>query len=105
MPRVGHALECRARHTGDVTATKCYACVHVFNTERPVLYICVDDGETVLTCGGNDHEQRAEDWKVMHLAHLRAADATLEPVDTLADGQQAERLEVGAPWKHGPIGN
>lgn len=82
---------------------KCYACFHVFTAERPVLYMCVEDNETVLACGGDDHLQRADDWKVVHLGHLLAADPTLRAIDGLADGEQAERSHVGGLWQHGTI--
>jgi hypothetical protein len=56
----------------------------------------------VFSCGG-EHTQSTDDWQVLHRAHLTDADASVDEVLDLADGEQAERVAVGDPWVRGPI--
>lgn len=82
---------------------KSYVCTHVLLADRPVLYACREGGDLVLACGGDDHEQSTDDWKVVHAEHLVDLDATLHPLGDLADGEQAERSAVGQAWLVSPI--
>ncbi|MGY1982408.1 hypothetical protein [Nocardia gipuzkoensis] len=82
---------------------KCYICIHVFTEERPVLYACRDQDDLVMACGGADHRQDAEDWKVVHVGHLLQRDASLQVITDLRNEEQAERGAVGEPWLHGTI--
>jgi hypothetical protein len=82
---------------------KCYACIHVFSAARPVLYVCREYGDLILTCGGRDHEQSADDWKVIHRSHLLDLDASLAEVVDVADDEQFERAAVGEPWNRAPL--
>lgn len=84
---------------------KCYACTHVLAANRPVLYACREDGDLILACGGEDHDQSTDDWKVVHPSHLFDGDPTLTAAADLREGEQAERPTVGAPWERGPIIN
>lgn len=82
---------------------KCYACVHVVKAERPVLYVCREDGDLIMTCGGDDHGQTVEDWKVIHSGHLFSLDKSLDGLPGLGDNRQAERSDVGASWITAPL--
>jgi hypothetical protein len=77
---------------------KSYVCLHVLAGDRPVLYACREDGDLVLACGGEDHRQSADDWKVAHLGHALDRDTTVAEVADLPEGTQAERAAVGEPW-------
>lgn len=82
---------------------KCYACVHVIDAVRPVLYACREDGDLMFSCGGFDHEQSTQDWKVVHSAHVIDADTTTARAVALVDGEQAERESIDQAWKVGPL--
>jgi hypothetical protein len=72
--------------------------------ERPVLYVCRDDdGDLILSCGADDHEQSPEDWLVVHRHHLLDHDPGPHGVIDLADNSQAEREAPGAPWIRGDL--
>jgi len=86
-----------------VSIDKCYACAHVMAAESPVLYACREGGDWMFSCGGDDHEQSTDDWKVMHAAHLFDRDPSLRDVVNLGNGQQAERTAIADPWKRGSI--
>jgi hypothetical protein len=86
-----------------VLRDKCYVCVHVIDAARPVLYVCREGEDLVFSCGGDDHAQSTEDWKVLHRSHVTGADGTTVEVVDLADGEQAERAAIGEPWTRGPI--
>lgn len=92
-----------ARYRRAVLSDKSYACVHVVTGIRPVLYVAREGDDLMLSCGGHDHTQSTEDWKVVHLAHLTDADTSLRQAVDLADGQQAEREAADKPWACGPI--
>lgn len=82
---------------------KSYACVHVFSATRPVLYVCREDGDLILSCGGGDHEQSADDWKVIHSRHLIELDPSAAEAVAVADGEQVERTAIGEPWVRAPL--
>jgi hypothetical protein len=82
---------------------KCYVCTHVFADERPVLYMCREAGDQILACGGDDHDQVHDSWRVVHLNHLLERDVTLRVIVELTDGSQAERSSVETPWSFGPL--
>ncbi|MCI5078317.1 hypothetical protein [Oricola sp.] len=81
---------------------KTYICKHVFNTDRPVAYVVVEDGDLSLLCGCYDHEESARDYKVVGLAHLIKRQPDILEIGELFDGWQAERLEDGC-WHKSPI--
>lgn len=68
-----------------------------------MLYACREDGDLVLACGEDDHQQSADDWKVVHRAHLLDRDATLAEIDDLADGERAERAAGGGIFLRGRL--
>ena len=82
---------------------KCFVCIHVFAGERPVLYLCRDAGDQILACGGDDHDQVHDSWRVVHLDHLLERDASLQVIGELTNGSQAERSSVETPWRPGPL--
>lgn len=85
------------------TAEKAYSCLHCLSGERPVLYVCREDGDLIFSCGANDHEQSPADWLVVHGHHLLDLDPGLHAVIDVADGSQAEREALGAPWTWGEL--
>lgn len=82
---------------------KAYVCVHVLTAARPVLYVCREDDDLMFTCGGTDHEQSADDWKVLHARHLFDADPSLAEAASVAEGKQVERTAVGGPCICAPL--
>lgn len=82
---------------------KAYACIHVLSAARPVLYVCREDDDLMLTCGGTDHEQSADDWKVTHSHHLVDLDPSLTGAVAVTDGEQVERTAVSEPWVRAPL--
>ncbi len=82
---------------------KCYVCTHVFADERPILDMSREAGDQVLACGGDDHDQIPDSWRVVHLNHLHERDASLQVIGELTNGQQAERSAVESPWRFGPL--
>jgi hypothetical protein len=83
----------------------CYACTHVLSAARPVLYACREDGDLVLACGVDGHEQSTDDWRVVHSAHLLDLDASLTAITDLANNEVVERAAVGKSWTRGPLGD
>jgi hypothetical protein len=77
---------------------KCYVCSHVLAAARPVLYASRQDGDLIMSCGGDDHDQSTDDWEVVHRGHLLELDAELDAIPDLADNEQARRAAVGEPW-------
>lgn len=71
--------------------------------ERPVLPACRNDGDWIMAYGRDDHEQSAQDWGVIHLAHLLDCDATLNAIADLRADERAERNAVGEPWVGGLV--
>ena len=82
---------------------KCYACTHVIDAQRPVLYVCREAEDWMFACGGDDHAQSTDDWKVLHAGHLLSQDDTLRHVMDLDVDQQAERSATDEPWERGAI--
>jgi hypothetical protein len=68
-----------------------------------VLYACREDGDLILACGADDHDQSIDDWKVVHSGHLLDLDSSLSAIPDLADHEEAERAAVDAPWTLGSI--
>lgn len=83
--------------------TKSYVCNHVFEGERPVLYVSRADGDWCFLCGADDHEQLGSAFQVVGLSHELAKDSTLESVLDLAPEEEADRAAVGAPWVRSTI--
>lgn len=73
------------------------------SAERPVLYVCREDGDLVMACGANNHEQSPDHWKVIHPRHVLERDRSVGLVTDLTDGQQAERASIDRPWERGPL--
>ncbi|QGZ39314.1 hypothetical protein IP92_02438 [Pseudoduganella flava] len=76
-----------------------FVCPHVFHAERPILLVVHEGGDWQFLCGGTDHS----DGRLVGIGHLIERDATLREVEDLAEGEQAERERVGAPWLRGPV--
>jgi len=79
--------------------TLCIVCAHVFNEERPILYLARDEGLPVqYLCGGEGHDS-AEDMRFVGFGHLSARDGgLLRPRDVL-EGDEYERAATGTPWR------
>jgi hypothetical protein len=77
--------------------TKTYVCIHVFDSERPVLYVTRPDGDWCALCG-DDHPQDASFYRVVGLGHVLDEDPTVVDVLDLDVNEEAERTTVGGPW-------
>lgn len=78
--------------------TKTYVCIHVFDRERPVLYVTRPDGDWCFLCGEDDHPDDAAAFRVVGPGHLVAEDISLNDVLDLAPNEEAERETVGGAW-------
>lgn len=78
--------------------TKSYVCTHVFERDRPVLYVTRPDGDWCFLCGEDDHPDDAAAFRVVGLGHLVSDDETLGDVLDLTPNEEAERDTVGGAW-------
>lgn len=74
-----------------------FVCSHVFEKNRPVLYVCRDDGDWQLLCGGSHEESEVP--HVVGLNHFLEEDPSLLALLDLPDNWEAERSAVDAEWK------
>ncbi len=77
---------------------KSYVCVHVFDLQRPVLYVTRPDGDWCFLCGSDDHPDDASAYRVVGLGHAVERDPSLAEVMNLEPNEEAERDEVGSAW-------
>ncbi|MFT4211764.1 MAG: hypothetical protein QM626_07800 [Microbacterium sp.] len=75
----------------------CFACRHVLNRFRPVLYVCRDHGDWIFTCGEGDHGG-IEDWARVHARHLLDADASLGVLAELGPRDRVARCSARSEW-------
>lgn len=78
--------------------SKSYVCIHVFEGCRPVLLVSRQDGDWCFLCGGTDHAQSAESYRVVGLGHVVRRDRSLEDVLDLEPNWEAERADVFSAW-------
>ncbi len=74
----------------------CFVCSHVFRAERPILLVCLTDGEWQCLCGGNHPDD--EEPHVVGLNHLIERDSSLTEVLDLEEGWEAERNGPNDVW-------
>lgn len=84
--------------------TKTYVCTHVFEAERPVLYVTRPDGDWCFLCGADDHPDDAVAFRVVGLGHVVERDASLGEVLDLAPNEEAERATASATWVRSRFG-
>ena len=77
--------------------TESISCVGVLEGRRPVLLVNRADGDWVLLCG-QGHPEDDTWFRVGEIGHLIDRDPTLRVVLDLLPGEEAERIQVGAPW-------
>jgi hypothetical protein len=58
---------------------KSYACVHVLDRSRPVLYVAWPDGDWCVLCGEDDPDD-ASVYRVVGLGHAVDLDPAIEEV-------------------------
>lgn len=78
-------------------AEHCFACRHVLDGFRPVLYVSRDHDDWIFSCGEGDHGG-LEDWGRAHTHHFLEADPSIEPLAALAVREQAARYRKDAEW-------
>lgn len=77
---------------------KSYVCTHVFEGDRPVLYVTrADGGDWCFLCG-DGHPPVAASYRVVGMSHVLESDPALVEVLDLYGEQEAEREAVGRPW-------
>lgn len=74
-----------------------FVCPHVFNEERPVLYVCRDDSGWQFLCGDDDFEGGGGPH-IVGVGHLIERDPSINLVSDLPEDWEAERFAVGTPW-------
>lgn len=77
---------------------KSYVCTHVFEGSRPVLLVSRPDGDWCFLCGGNDHENSADSYRVVGLGHVLNRDRGLVDQLDLGPGWEAERADASSAW-------
>jgi hypothetical protein len=77
-----------------------FICSHVFDQTRPVLMVLHEGGDWQFLCGA-DHEL-GDGPRVVGIKHLLDRDPSLHELLDLPSDWEAERLEVGSPWKRKP---
>ena len=78
-----------------------YLCSHVFNYEKPILYVCKEGNEWQFLCGG-DHAFKAKPH-VVGVGHILERDSTIKALENLPDGWEAERSDIESDWVTRPI--
>lgn len=79
-----------------------YVCTHVFEQERPVLYVTRPDGDWCFLCGEN-HPDDASAFRVVGLGHVVEQDASLARILDLDANEEAERSSVAEEWVRSQI--
>ena len=86
------------RYDGAPTAdTKTYACLHVIEKTRPILYVTRPEGDWCILCGDNHPENEAY-LRVIGMGHAIEYDPTLLEILDLLPNEEAERSKVGGQW-------
>lgn len=80
--------------------TPVYLCSHIFANTHPVLYVCKEDGDWQMLCGGSHPADEIP--HVVGIGHLFDLDPTLQRIADLADDWEAERSRTDAPWLRKP---
>ncbi len=93
-PEYGHVVP----HAQGGDHTKTYVCTHVFDAQRPVLYVTRPDGDWCFLCGGDDHPDDAAAFRVVGLGHVVERDPSLGEILDLAPNEEAERATLSATW-------
>lgn len=79
-----------------------FCCEHVFRDERPVLYVCREDGDWQFLCGQGDHPASSEPV-VVGVGHLVEKDPSLNQLANLPMNWEAERGSIGDAWIRTPL--
>jgi len=79
-----------------------FCCEHVFRHERPVLYVCREDGDWQFLCGESDHSGSTEPV-VVGVGHLVKDDPSLDEVASLPWNWEAERASKADTWVRTPL--
>jgi len=81
---------------------KAYVCLHIFDASRPVLLVSRSEGDWSFLCGA-EHEQKAENYRVVGRGHILDRDPTLSELADLAPDWEAERTSISDAWVRRPI--
>lgn len=77
-----------------------FVCSHVFEKSSPVLYVCRDEGDWQLLCGGSHEESEVP--HVVGLNHFLDEDPSLLALLDLPYDWEAERSSQDAEWERRP---
>ena len=80
---------------------KAYVCLHVFDSSRPILLVSRSGGDWSFLCGA-EHEDTAENYRVVGKGHILDRDATLNELADLGSDWEAERASVSDAWVRRP---
>jgi hypothetical protein len=80
---------------------KAYVCVHVFDSSRPILLVSRSGGDWSFLCGA-DHEDTAENYRVVGSGHILDMDPSLNELADLAPNWEAERSSKSGDWVRRP---
>jgi hypothetical protein len=81
---------------------KAYVCVHVLDWSRPVLLVSRSDGDWSFLCGA-EHEDIAQNYRVVGRGHILDRDPTLSEMADLAPNWEAERTSINGAWVRRPL--
>ncbi|MBJ2154101.1 DUF4262 domain-containing protein [Paracoccus sp. IB05] len=86
--------------------TMCICCEHVFDGDRPILYICRDfDGDDDVPqylCGQVDHFS-ADGGRILHFSHLKENDPSILDPWLVPKGAAFERSSISDAWSETDI--
>jgi hypothetical protein len=79
--------------------TACFVCDHVFNNERPILFVSHDkpDGSWQFLCGDDDHHD--DSIRIISLKQTTERDSTINDLYEMPIGICTEREKVGGKWE------
>jgi len=80
---------------------KAYVCVHVFDSSRPVLLVSRSGRDWSFLCGA-EHEDTAENYRVVGKGHILDRDPTLSELADLVPNWEAERTSISEDWVRRP---
>jgi hypothetical protein len=81
---------------------KVYVCKHVYQNQRPVTLVVLEDGDLSFLCGEDDHADSATDFKAVGFGHIADSNPQVVRIEGLSDGYEAE-LNADGQWLYSQL--
>lgn len=72
-----------------------FVCPHIFKDIRPILFVVHEDSDWQFLCGKSDHDDSGH---LVGIGHLVERDPSLDTLNDLPDGWEAERASLEEVW-------